>query len=150
MKTFKNGCKPQKSEKSHFLLHNVLTSTNQDSACIYLLANIFICWGGDAFFVVSNCSSRLYFQLFAGLLNNVWLDHVYIDDICRSDIFKLRQLPIVFSRSSNSQFGGSRKKCLNFVAVCRHIFFEFFIDIRLIFRLTFLTWYTLKLESFQA
>ena len=24
-------------KKSHFLLHNVLTSTNQDSACIYLL-----------------------------------------------------------------------------------------------------------------
>ena len=37
MKTFKNGRKPQKSEKWHFLLHNVLTSTNQDSACIYLL-----------------------------------------------------------------------------------------------------------------
>ena len=27
MKTFKNGRKPQKSEKSHFLLHNVLTKT---------------------------------------------------------------------------------------------------------------------------
>ena len=38
MKTFKNGRKPQ---KSHFLLHNVLTSTNQDSACIYTYSMVY-------------------------------------------------------------------------------------------------------------
>ena len=35
MKTFKNGRKPQKSEKSHFLLHNVLTSTKPRLCNVY-------------------------------------------------------------------------------------------------------------------
>ena len=37
MKTFKKWMQASKIIKSHFLLHNVLTS-NQDSACIYLWA----------------------------------------------------------------------------------------------------------------